>query len=215
MAIIRSKRFSGFVFITLSLLLLGACTTTKSKYHKEYAKVWDEIINSEAWKKSLLANVPEPVPNEPELYASASTAVIKEDSYRNDWDMEGLFHKRYGSLISRAYFKIISEAEKADSRITKEHLKWKRKQGSSDVKKDKEYKREYALVLKKYQAHKEMLEGLKSWNIFHEYRTNDLDFFKAENEQEVRHMYLNGSSDENMINFLVYKLADLYHDEDQ
>jgi len=196
-------------------LLLGACSTTKSKYQKEYTRVWNEIINSEAWKNSLLVNVPEPISNEAELYASTSGEMINEEGYTEAWDMEGIFNKRYGSLVSRAYFKIISEAEKADGRITSEHERLKEKQNNSTLKKDKAFKKEADLALKRYKAHKKMLEGLKSWNIFSENRSNDLDFFKAENIQDVRTMYLNGSSEENMINYLVYRFADLYHYEDQ
>ena len=83
-------------------------------------------------------------------------------------DMEGVFNKRYGSLVSRAYFKIISEAEKADGRITGEYEQWKEKQNNSTLKKDKAVKKESELALKRYKAHKKMLEGLKSWNIFSE-----------------------------------------------
>ncbi|MGI9553064.1 MAG: hypothetical protein ACR2MT_17795, partial [Aurantibacter sp.] len=80
-------------------------------------------------------------------------------------------------------------------------------------KRSKEFNQKLELVNKRYRAHRKMLEGLKSWNIFSEYGTNDLDFFKAENEETVKKMVKSGKSDLVIINYLIYKLADLYHFE--
>ena len=55
-----------------------------------------------------------------------------------------------------------------------------------------------------------MLEGLKSWNAFSEYGSDDLDFFKQEQLEKAYLMFSKGSSDTEIINFLVNKLADLY-----
>ena len=81
MAKTTSTTCSNLLLVSLLVLVLGACSTSKSKYQKEYSRVWKEIINSEAWKNSLLANVPEPISNETELYASTSGEVINEDGY--------------------------------------------------------------------------------------------------------------------------------------
>ncbi|MGB3142623.1 MAG: hypothetical protein WBB24_00815, partial [Maribacter sp.] len=62
--------------------------------------------------------------------------------------------------------------------------------------------------------HKAMLSGLKSWNIFSENRSGDLKYFKAENEIAVQKMMKKGENDTQMVNYLIYKLADLYHVED-
>ncbi|MCK5441320.1 MAG: hypothetical protein KAJ23_05485 [Maribacter sp.] len=59
-----------------------------------------------------------------------------------------------------------------------------------------------------------MLDGLKSWNTFGEYESDNLDFFKQEQLEKAYLMFGKGSSDTEIINFLVYKLADIYNFEE-
>ncbi len=196
------------------LVVLVSCSSSKSNYQREYARLWKEMIKSEARKNSLLASNNENQTGNPELYATNMDTGIAEDRFTANIDLEILFDKQLNSLVSRAYFKIISEAENADVRLKAEFDRWNSMQQDIGLKKDQAFKKKYWTVMRRYIAHKAMLEGLKSWNIFSEFRSNDLDFFKAENKDEVRKMYQNGSSEDNMINFLVYRLADLYHYED-
>ena len=42
---------------------------------------------------------------------------------------------------------------------------------------NKDYKKNLELARKRYIAHREILDGLKSWNAFSEYGSDDLDFF--------------------------------------
>lgn len=205
-----------FLLISIAILgsILGSCSSTKSNYQKEYTRVWKEILKSEAWKNSLLTKKEDKEENSSELTTSRDVTGIADDRFTTRLNMEALFDKRFQSMVSRAYFKIISEAENADKRLSAEYDRWKAMQQNTDLLRDREFKRNYGLVIKKYNAHKKMLEGLKSWNIFSEYRSNDIDFFKAENKSEIQKMYENGSTEDQMINYLVYRLADLYHDED-
>jgi len=119
------------------------------------------------------------------------------------------FEKQYESLVSRAYFKIITEAEKFDARISAEYQLLDDNQED-----DKISKRQKEEIKKKYKAHKAMLVGLKSWNIFSEDRSGDLMYFKAENKNDVLNMLNNGDDKNQIVNFLIYKLADLYHVEE-
>ena len=200
-----------FVF---TLVCFVSCSTSKSNYQREYTRVWKEIIKSEAWKNSLLTENAEGHTVNSEFYATNTDTGIAEDRFTANIDMEALFDKRFNSLVSRAYFKIISEAEHADTRLKTEFDRWNTMHRDTGLKKDHAFKKKYETVVRRYNAHKEMLEGLKSWNIFSDFRSNDLDFFKAENRSEIYKMYQNGSTEDNMINFLVYRLADLYHYED-
>lgn len=201
-----------FSIVVLGLIING-CSTTKSKYEKEYTRVWKEIIKSEAWKNSLVAENSNEKEYNSEFVAINEDDVLADDGLSTKLNMESFFEERFHSLVSRAYFKIISEAEDADKRLTTEFNKWNNMQANEELKKDRDFKKEYALITKRYHAHKQMLEGLKSWNIFSEFRSNDLDFFKAENRVEIRSMYEKGSTEDQMINYLVYSLADLYHYE--
>ncbi len=198
----------------LAVVLVGGCSSSKINYQREYTRVWKELIKTEAWKNSLLANIEKPS-NGVEYYVSNTETGIVEEPFSSKIDMEALFDKRFYSLTSRAYVKIISEAENADKRLKAEYNRWNSRQQNPNLKKDKTFKKDYEMVNKKYRAHRQMLEGLKSWNIFSEFRSNDLDFFRAENRNQIQKMYQNGSTEDSMINYLVYRLADLYHYEDQ
>jgi hypothetical protein len=210
--------FKSNVLGTVSMLvvvLVVGCSSSKTNYQREYTRVWKELIKTEAWKNSLLAKNDEKPSNGVEYYASNTETGIVEDPFSSKMNMEVLFDKRFYSLTSRAYVKIISEAENADRRLKAEYNRWNSRQQNPNLKKDKAFKKDYEMANKKYHAHRQMLEGLKSWNIFSEFRSNDLDFFRAENRNEIQKMYQNGSTEDSMINYLVYRLADLYHYEDQ
>lgn len=119
------------------------------------------------------------------------------------------FDAKYQSLVSRAYFKIITEAEKADARISAEYKllqTWK-----LNFKADQ---RKITEITRKYEAHRAMLNGLKSWNIFGDNRTGDLDYFKKENEDAIQRMIGEGVTNDQIVNYLIYKLADVYHGEE-
>ncbi|MFS4455395.1 hypothetical protein [Maribacter sp. 2304DJ31-5] len=199
----------GFTLYILLALIGSGCSLTQHKYEREYAKIWKEMIKSKAWQESFLANGEN---KELDLYASTEThAVLLDGSSTADFNN---FEERYASLVSRAYFKIITEAEKADARISAEYRLLEEQQRSDAVKMDRSIKKRRELTVKKYNAHKAMLSGLKSWNIFSEDRSGDLDYFKAENRQEIQRMMINGEPSDTMVNFLIYKLADLYHVEE-
>ncbi|WP_298478461.1 hypothetical protein [uncultured Maribacter sp.] len=206
------KRFGlKVVFLFITIFLVAACSSSKNKYRRAYAKVWKELIQSQAWKESLAADKSEEAPSN--LYTSTEeTLILKEPgtfkSIESAW-----FIDRYASLVSRAYFKIIAEAENADTRLQQDYEYWTAKSEATKTK-DKELKKKLEIVNKKYEAHKNMLLGLKSWNIFSEDRSGDLDYFKAENEEAIYKMYLQGLEEKKMINYLVFQLADLYHFED-
>lgn len=214
---ISSTAREHFKKLSLGIIVCAVsmgCSSSKTKYQREYTRIWKEIIKSEAWKNSLLADNSREVPNELPLYASTAEDYIVDDGFTNDLNMEALFEERFQSLVSRAYFKIIAEAEKSDHRIKAEYDRYHSMQQNAELKKDKAFRKEYENVRKKYHAHRNMLNGLKSWNIFSEFRSNDIDFFKAENRNEIHTMYTMGSTEDQMINYLIYRLADLYHDEE-
>ena len=165
-------------------------------------------------ENSLLTKNSENISNQNEFYVSSSETDIAEDKFTTKIDMGTVFNERYHSLVSKTYFKIVSEAENADSRLKSEYERWNLKKGDPSIKKDRAFNKQFEIIDRKYEAHQQMLVGLKSWNIFSEFRSNDLDFFKAENRNEIYKMYQKGNSEDNIINYLVYRLADLYHYEE-
>lgn len=205
------EKWSNFAISGFMIFLATSCAINQSKYEKEYSKVWKEIIKSNAWQESLLANNENP--DSGDFYASTGDdVVVLDESPVASSDFN--FEKKYQFLVSRAYFKIITEAEKADARITAEQRLLNDQLVSENGIKEKALIRQKEEMTRKYNAHKAMLQGLKSWNIFSENRSGDLDYFKAENRVAVQQMTENGENDARMVNFLIYKLADLYHVEE-
>lgn len=204
-------KFANAMLYAFLALFVSSCAITQSKYEKEYSRVWKEIIKSKAWEESLLAKGQ--TSEVEELYVSTADDIIALDE-SNTYVSNSSFENKYQSLVAQAYFKIITEAEKADARITAEYRLLNEQVVSKNGIKEKSLKKQQEEMTRKYKAHKAMLEGLKSWKIFNENRTGDLDYFKAENRMAVQEMAENGENDSRMINFLMYKLADLYHVEE-
>ena len=192
----------SFLMTLIFVCLLSSCAVNQTKYQKRYNDIWREMIQSQAWKESLKdKDVDVPVG----LYASLDDDEVLEEETTTNYEMA--FEDQYQSLVSRAYFKIITEAEKLDTRITAEYKQIQNNPENFSKKEREEVER-------KFQAHRSMLSGLRSWNIFSEDRSGDLDYFKRENRDAIQEMMQEGKESNQMINFLIYKLADLYHVEE-
>jgi hypothetical protein len=202
------EKYKVYALLGLLLSAVTGCSVTQTYYQREYNKIWREMVKSEAWQKSL-----EKQAQKQELYASADNEMVVVDEPLT-MKSNRLFEKDYQSLVSRAYFKIITEAEMADVRISSEYKMLEDQENSTATTIDKQFKRRKEMVSKKYKAHKEMLGGLKSWNIFSENKSGDLDYFKAENRDAVTKMKRQGETNAQIVNFLIYKMADLYHLEE-
>lgn len=200
--------------ILLLVFLVEGCTSSQTNFKREYRKIWKETIKSEAWNRSLKKDE-YLVANDPKEYYSSTedSGILEGDSFLETAKYTA-FEEKYNSLISRAYFKIISEAEEADTRIHQEYLTLNAQKGEMGNRNNKSFRNKLELARKRYIAHREILEGLKSWNAFSEYGSDDLEFFKEEQAGSAFGMFLNGETDEDIINFLIYKLADLYHYEE-
>ena len=194
----------------LMLVLLGSCSISKTNYARKYAEAWKEVLKSEAWKNSLVVENDQNM----NLYSSNEDIILAESAKTAIMEMDGSFLIKYNSLVSRAYVKIISEAEHANGRLKKEFERWNLKKIDPLINKKGDFKKEYNHIIERYEAHKKMLDGLKSWDVFDEFGTADLEYFKNENSKNVHLMMQDAKSDFAIIGYLVYKLADLYHFDD-
>jgi hypothetical protein len=110
------------------LLIAGltiGCSASKN-YEMAYRRAWRKIVNSQAWQDALVSNyiegplqadVSHPLPsgyNTVELQAFTKGKI--DESFLNT----------YRSLIFRAYFRTIAEAEKADARIYRAYSRFRR-----------------------------------------------------------------------------------------
>ena len=192
----------------LSIFLAAGCAGSNKRFNRAYAKVWKETIKSEAWKLSLKNNQDTRMAEGLDFYASSEVVVV-DDKLKHATAKN--FDQKYSKLVSKAYFKIIAEAEKSDDRLRKEYELLH--EGNTDIDAASKGKNgaKLSIAIKRYKAHKQMLEGLKSWNIMSDYGSDDLDFFQQEHKSHVERMFGNGQSEDAIVNYLVYKLADLYH----
>lgn len=199
------------VFSCLLLVFLAeGCTSSQTNFKQEYRKIWKETIKSEAWNRSLEKNEFLATNDTREYYSSTEDFGVLEGDRFLATVKNASFQEKYNSLISRAYYKIITEAQKADFRIQQDYLRLDSQKGEMDNSNNKSFRNNLELARRRYIAHREILEGLKSWKAFSEYGSDDLEFFKEEQAGSAYRMYVNGESDEDIINFLIYKLADLY-----
>ncbi len=200
----------------LLIAVLGSCTATKPTSQIRYTEAWQKVLKSQAWQDALVSEDSQSTKAiDQDFYASSEDVVLLDDTRSRERrvDLESNFEAKYDILVRRAYVRIIAQAAKADDRLEKEYILRNAMALKKGKKKSREFDRKLKLVNKRYHAHREMLEGLKSWNIFSEYGTDDLEFFKAENQIVVQEMIQKGKRESSVINYLIYKLADLYHFE--
>ncbi len=205
------KGISWCLILAFVVSIVG-CTTSKTDFNKKYREEWKKIITSQAWNDALDSNNALASLDD-ETYIVVSDVQILNMDYKTIMNTDATFNEKYNSLVSRSYFKIIIEAQKADDHLKEEYNRLNLEKKEATNKNNPDFKKKLTLVNKRYRAHKEMLEGLKGWNIFSENRTGDLEFFKKENVNTVYKKYKGGETDETIIGFLVYQLADLYHFE--
>ena len=199
------RSFSVGVVLLLGIIISG-CSSLGGK-KDPYAKAWSEVVGSPTWKESLTRNVSNSIEKRPEFF------VLPESKDLNESAVDSVFKSNYPKWVSRAYFRLIAEATESDDKIREEYqavfLEAKREENRNNkvIQEDSERAR------KRFIAHRQMLEGLISWRAFHEFGSNDLDYFLKEQLPEAHEMYKKGQREEHIIAFLMTRLADLYHQE--
>lgn len=150
-----------------------------------------------------------------DLYASSGedNVLILEPSYTSS-NKNKPFGKKYHYLVARAYFKLLAEGQKSERKLRMEFERYSFENEKFDRERSRTFQHKLNLAFTKYKAHSAMLSGLKSWNLFNEDRTGDMFYFMAENEDRIFKMYRGKLSEDKMVNYLIYKLADLYHLEE-
>ncbi|MGB5360459.1 MAG: hypothetical protein WBN27_11005 [Eudoraea sp.] len=201
--------FSGLVWL---LFTVSFTTNTAAQQYtqQDYKSNLQETTQSAAWDNSYNGTTSSDTPME-DLYTSTEQEILATMKPKAR-ERASLFVKLYNAYVSRAYYSLLREAQKADQYLLEEYnylLK------NSKNRPDREaYNKDLALAKLMYEAHWNMLEGLKSWNAFSAYGSDDLVFFKQEHLENAYLMFRKGSSDTEIIDFLVYRLADLYYVEE-
>lgn len=198
------------IILLMIAVVAGACSTSRN-HQVAYRRAWQKIVNSQAWRDALVSNDKARPGEEAILYTLPAvfdkTTLKVEAGSVVDED----FLDTYRSLVFRAYFRTISEAERADSRIYEAYRHLREQRQLKEKRRDSAYRKALEFAKNRYEAHREMLEGLKSWKAFNEFGSDDLDFFLREQLPHAYAMHQEGKDDEEIVRYLVYRLADLYH----
>lgn len=194
--------------------MLSSCSSSRN-YKRAYRRAWKKIVNSEAWRDALVTSYNDQAS---ETDAFAPVLENRPNVTVGGYPVSGTdeeFMQKYRSLVFRAYFRTIAEAEKADKRISEAYSLLRQKRRLEENRDNPEFTEDLELAKRRYQAHRDMLEGLRSWKAFSKYGSDDLDFFLKENLPDAYAMYRQGESDESILRLLIYRLADLYHMEER
>lgn len=196
------------------LLFSGCGVSKKRKYQREYRRLWKEIIQSQAWKDALRSSKTFTYIDSELRYIAVGPSELQMTILPDSDRTREVFEESYKGWVRQAYFRIISEAEEADAGIKAEYERLQAIRKDREAENTRELREKLALAKRRLQAHSKMLAGLKSWKAFDEYGSDDLKFFSAENKELVYELFRTGQKENTIVAYLMYKLADLYHQEE-
>ena len=204
----------GLILLLLSMVLLSGCTVSKRRqYQREYRRLWKEIIQSQAWKDALRSSRTFTYVDSELKYMAVGPEQLRMSVLPDTEVTRKDFEQRYIKWVNGAYYRIIAEAEEADEGIRSEFEALVAERRMRPRSEDEASREQFLLARRRYIAHSKMLEGLKSWKAFEEYGSDDLDFFSSENKELVYELYRTGQGEKIITAYLMYKLADLYHQD--
>jgi hypothetical protein len=139
--------------------------------------------------------------------------VFKESAiaYLKSVDDFKKFQQQYTEYVLSAYTKLIKDAEAIDYQLEKEFLRLNAENNDTKIKKTAEFKANIKVVNDRFENHRTMLKGMRAWDIMKEINSIRLNRFKNKHINKVYLMYSNAKTDAEIIDFLEYYLADLYH----
>lgn len=197
---------AGLGMLGIALLAM-ACGGLKQA-EDPYQASWEKKLASDPWKASLVQS-----PETDSTPGSPHYALPQLDRIR-DASVPPEFIATYPKLVSRAYFRLIAEAFEADRGIRAAYQHAYIEAHKDENSDDQAVQQAYQTARKRYEAHRQMLEGLRSWKAFQEYGSDDLEFFLEEQLRACYALYQKGATEERMVGQLMTGLADLYHKEE-
>lgn len=209
-----SFRKGTLALVLAAVFLFSGCGVSKKrKYQREYRRLWKEIIQSQAWKDALRSSKTFTYIDSELRYIAVGPSDLKMTILPDSERTRQVFENSYDGWVKQAYYKIIAEAEEADAGIKQEYENLQALRKVRDSADNREFREKFLLARRRYQAHSKMLDGLKSWKAFEEYGSDDLEFFSEENKDLVYELFRTGQQETTIVAYLMYKLADLYHQE--
>ncbi len=204
----KPKPISGLVGSVLALLFLSGCSGLPRE-EDPYADAWTTVVGSPEWNESLARRVGPEVTGRPAYYALPGIKDL------DSTEVDPRFLDTYPKLVSRAYFRLIAEARDADFRVRTAYQQHYLEAHRDENRNNQAMQRECETARQRFLAHRRMLEGLVSWRSFHQFGSDDLDYFLKEQLRETYGMYRQGRSEDQIVAHLMTRLADLYHKEQE
>jgi len=132
--------------------------------------------------------------------------VFKESAivYLKSLDDFGLFQEKYNAFIKIAYYKLIKDAEDIDYKLEKEFIRLNAENNNTKIKKIEAFKEKIRVMNERFDNHRQMLEGMKIWNLLENPKGERLIAFKNKNINKVYIMYKNQQSQDKIVNFIEY-----------
>ena len=189
------------------VIVLSGCGGLKPQ-EDPYQASWQERMDSEDWKESLTVSKNLGEPGHKPHYALPDLDQIRAE------DVSPEFMKAYPKLVSRAYFRLIAEAMEADRKIRAEYQNASMAVSKKENAGDPIIEAKFETAKRRYQAHRQMLEGLRSWRAFQKFGSDDLEFFLEEQLRASFALFQKGATEERIVGHLMTGLADLYHKEE-
>lgn len=202
------KMINGQLLCLLcSMGVFIGCSGLKTQ-EDSYGGAWETVQKSNEWERSFQEDSAIAVTQRNVHYALPELNLIR------DAEVPASFVKTYPRLVSRAYFRLIAEALDADRRIANDYSFQYQQVRKPENANDPKVKQDFETARRRYLAHRQMLEGLRSWRAFHEDGSDDLDFFLEEQLRASFALYQKGADEQRIVNHLMTELADLYHKEE-
>lgn len=186
-----------------AILLLTSCAG--GKQGDTYGDAWGTVVASEQWETAASQPSASPSLDQTTYFALPDLEQITDEN------VDPAFIERYPKLVSRAYFRLISEALDADRRIARSYQQLYSEAAKPQNAANRIVQEDLEAARKRFLAHRRMLEGLRSWKSFNPYGSDDLDFFLEEQLRVSYALHRKGAADRRIVDHLMTELADLFH----
>ncbi|WP_271783727.1 hypothetical protein [Aquimarina algiphila] len=166
------------------------------------------LIKGKKQRLSTLTNqLIETQEKDKKVYKEVALSYLKEmDSYFDFIDF-------YNQKLYESYLKLVEEAQQIDRQIRDEYIILSAKINSADDK-DPEDLIQQTILQKRYEAHKELLNSLISWNLKLEHIKHpkeEMRNFKKNYAAKVFEMFQTDRSDTEIVKYIEIRLADRFH----
>ncbi len=165
------------------------------------------LIKDQQQLKELEKQLVETQEKDKRVYKEIAITYLKSLEVYTD------FSSFYNDKLYQAYLQLLSEANAIDRQLRYELNVISGKLNSTAEKATEDLERQ-AILIKRYDAHTQLLTSLEEWGITPETIANSQDQFKTlkkRHAKKVFEMYTNEVAESKIIKYLEIRLADIFH----